>query len=234
MQIAQTSSNATSGASSVGVVLTEVMGSPQTSPRRRASKAERTYDNLVSSFTIRTAKPWTMVSGYDGQGMAMKVRQTASRGGKRASIPTLPAVNPYTLGARRASANGDRALIESLGLIPNQSFKATKIIQHYPPSTEEVIAIPIEPEAKKQNRSPIGIDRPRSRSEAEACNGKPLTFHSLKFSNTAAKQDTKTSQPQFIVSEYQKQVHPKRKMAPRPETTLEAAQLLLDFTRATK
>lgn len=245
---------------------------PKADGRVSSGKA---FDGLMSSFTIKTPKPWTMVQGFEDQhpskrpGRAVKEgsiqSNPAERGARpRQLVPRMPAPQdppPYSLGARRASASGDRAWIESYGLVPNHNFKATKIIQHYPsagaPANPSQSSSPIESTGRRS--SPTHGDHIRSNSvpivvgastaHVDTRNAhRNLTFHSLEFDNgmmRAAPEGQGASLKNattFVASEYQHQLAPVERPAKRSrssdiqpssgvETSIEAAQLLLDFTK---
>lgn len=231
----------------------------------------KTFDGLMSSFTIKTHKPWTMVQGYDDQLSAKKasrslidvaiqpnkpIHHSERASQHRQLAPRMPVSHdppPYALGARRASANGDRAWIESFGLIPNHNFKATKIIQHYPatvPIPPVHTPSPVETTARRSN--PPLAEHARSNSVPSVSpvadaqvHRRNLTFHCLQFDNGTMRpahdgQGTPLNATTFVPSEYQHQLAPERpakrsrsaeRLSGSGEASLEAAQLLLDFTK---
>lgn len=256
-------------------------------------RSTKGIDNLMSSFTIKTAKSWTMVSGFEDSTGTHRQRQYTSHPAAQQPVrrpapamhtihrqiaPKAPEMSPFALGARRASASGDKAWIESYGLIPNHHFKAQKIIQHFPPVPPPgvppaVVATRMEPPSKRQSLEGEDNTRYSARSmslpplsdpstSGEDCEhpivgrGKRnLTFHSLEFDNGVLKQVAKSeasdvpsmsySRATFVPSEYQQRVSPTHKARPTatvstkpttvsmasPEASLEAAHILLDFTR---
>lgn len=228
---------------------------------------------MMSSFTIKTAKPWTVVSGFDEQGGIIKdtgsgpVRSRSSpMNARRSSSQSRsnlapPEVNPYTLGARRASANGDKTWIESYGLIPNHHFKTQKIIQYGPAG---------EKRRSGGGGSPDNILPPPPLLRGDEIEQPPIrksfTFHCLQFDNgvlrpaSGGAHDGPFTRATFVPSEYQRRV-PCRRSIPMPvvppmmgmmvspplpqqpspptatvvvppvEASLEAAHILLDLTR---
>lgn len=271
----------------------------------KASGEPRTakgIDNLMSSFTIKTAKSWTMVSGFEDSNGTHRQKQYTTHpvahqsvrrpiptmmNGHRHIAPKAPEMSPFALGARRASASGDKAWIESYGLIPNHHFKAQKIIQHFPPHQVPAPSAPgiavkpsLEPAAKRPSvdksdndlrdgtrytaRSmSLPLSDPSTSSEesdhpiSNSRGKRNLTFHSLQFDNGVLKQVAKSeasdvramlyNRSTFVTSEYQQRVSPtqgakekaRRESTPvqsavsmaSPEASLEAAHILLDFTR---
>lgn len=246
-------------------------------------RSAKGIDNLMSSFTIKTAKSWTMVSGFEDSTGTHRQRQYTSHPAAHQPVrrpapavhnihrhiaPKAPEMSPFALGARRASASGDKAWIESYGLIPNHHFKAQKIIQHFPPVPLPVPAVArMEPPIKRQSLEGEDSTRYSARSMSlpplsdqstsgedsdhpiSARGKRNLTFHSLEFDNGVLKQVAKSeasdvpamsySRATFVPSEYQHRVSPTQKanavqsavsMA-SPEASLEAAHILLDFTR---
>lgn len=253
-------------------------------------RSAKAIDNLMSSFTIKTAKSWTMVSGFEDSNGTHRQKQYTTHpvahhpvrrptlpnmhnGQHRHIAPKAPEMSPFALGARRASASGDKAWIESYGLIPNHHFKAQKIIQHFPPppQPQTVVRMGLEPMAKRQSIDKLDgtdlhdstmyparsmslpLSDPATSSEDSdhhhiTRGKKNLTFHSLEFDNGVLKQVAKSeasdapamsySRATFVPSEYQHRVSPTQakpslpvvSMA-SPEASLEAAHILLDFTR---
>lgn len=221
------------------------------STSRVTDSSHKKIESLMSSFMVKTSKPWTYV---DGPGLE---ERRPSRHNETGELPS-----PYLLGARRASAHTDKAVVESYGLVPNHHFKAPRTL-HPPPTPHEASALmtkmipskwismntsvengkkrinssPIENKHKKARSSslPAGSSSPISESETPK---RSLTFHCLEFdagslrpvsrvSTTQTANNLQIFEPKFIQSEYMQRTGPQQ-----AEATLEAAQLLLDLTRS--
>lgn len=196
------------------MIQTESNQSPcvsNSSPVRTGSEPDR-YDGMVSSFTIKTSKPWTYVNVHEDKGMGRSSRHAGVRSASLGSSP------PYTTSPASMMSSGGPIRVPRRQGSADGTHKWTNVT------------------------GPGELSRKRSSGDADTTPRKGLTFHCLEFQNGSLRQVSRTPsssdasagivQTTFIPSEYQERVSPPLPGPKMEQPALEAAQILLDFTRS--